>query len=524
MGVQQPSLETLARIADRYGFDIPAERLATFRALIAQSLGSYARLDELVEPGLPVSYPRRPGHRPAADDNPLGAWYWKTDIQGATSGPLAGKTVAIKDNVCVAGVPMMNGTAALEGYVPESDATIVTRILDAGGTIRGKAVCESLCFSGGSHTSDTGPVRNPYDLSRTTGGSSSGSAALVAAGEVDLAIGGDQGGSIRIPSCWCGVYGIKPSYGLVPYTGVFPIELTLDHVGPIARSAADAALLLEAIAGPDGLDPRQRAGLTPARYTQALTGEARGLRIGVVDEGFGWGTLSEADVDEAVDEAAHAFERLGCSVTSVSIPWHRDGMHVWNAIALEGATALMVAGNSMGSNWKGHYTTSLLDVYARGRLTRARDLSETVKLTVLIGQYLQDAYHGRYYARAQNLARVLTAAYDGALAQVDLLVMPTLPLKATRIPEPNAPLEEYVARALEMIVNTCPFDVTGHPAMNVPCAMSEGLPIGMMLVGRSGEDATLLRAADAFQREVFSPPAPAHAVRRQEPVGVGASS
>jgi amidase len=186
---------------------------------------------------------------------------------------------------------------------------------------------------------------------------------------------------------------------------------------------------------------------------------------------------------------------------------------------MEGVTDLMVRGNAMGTNWKGHYTTSLLDVYAHGRLTRARDLSETVKLTVMLGQYLKDAYHGRYYARSQNLARSLGSAYDEALAQVDLLVMPTLPLKATRIPDPNGPLEEYVARALEMIVNTAPFDVTGHPAMNVPCAMSEGLPIGMMLVGRTGEDATVLRAADAFQRQVFSPPAPG-SVRQREAVAV----
>jgi len=522
MPIQPPSLEELARIADQYGFNIPPDRLATFGGLIGHTLGSYARLDELVEPSLPVKYPRQPGFRPTPEDNPLGAWYWKTDIRGAESGPLAGKTVAIKDNVCVAGVPMMNGTAVLEGYVPDVDATIVTRILDAAGTIRGKAVCESLCFSGGSHTSDSGPVRNPYDPTRTTGGSSSGSAALVAAGEVDLAIGGDQGGSIRIPSCWCGVYGLKPTYGLVPYTGVFPIELTLDHTGPIARSAADVALLLQSIAGPDGLDPRQSARVSADHYTQALTGEVAGLRVGIVQEGFGWGTLSEADVDEAVRDAAQAFERLGCTVRDISIPWHRDGVHVWNGIALEGATALMVAGNSMGTNWKGHYTTSLLDVYARGRLSRAQDLSETVKLTVLLGQYLQEAYHGRYYARAQNLARSLGAAYDAALADVDLLVMPTLPLKATKIPQRTDQLEIYVARALEMIVNTCPFDVTGHPAMNVPCAMSAGLPVGMMLVGRMGMDATVLRAADAFQRGVFSPPAPPAQSTAREAVAVSA--
>lgn len=189
-------------------------------------------------------------------------------------------------------------------------------------------------------------------------------------------------------------------------------------------------------------------------------------------------------------------------------------------IAVEGATALMVAGNSMGTNWKGHYTTSLLDVYAHGRRSRARDLSETVKMTVLAGQYMLDAYHGRYYAKAQNLARSLAAAYNAALADVDLLAMPTLPLKATPIPAPDASLEEYVARALEMIVNTCPFDVTGHPAMNVPCAMSDGLPIGMMLVGRLGEDATVLRAADAFERNVFRPPAPKGSAETREAVPV----
>ena len=161
---------------------------------------------------------------------------------------------------------------------------------------------------------------------------------------------------------------------------------------------------------------------------------------------------------------------------------------------------LMVRGNSMGTNWKGHYSTSLLDAYARGRITRADDLSDTVKLVVLLGQYMQDRYHGRYYAKAQNLARTLTKAYDDALQSVDLLVMPTLPMKATRIPPADAPREERVARALEMIANTCPFDVTGHPAMTIPCGLSHGLPVGMMLVGRKWNEATVLRAAHAFER------------------------
>jgi amidase len=201
-----------------------------------------------------------------------------------------------------------------------------------------------------------------------------------------------------------------------------------------------------------------------------------------------------------VRDAAQRLSRAGAAVSEISVPLHRDGSHIWNAIAVEGATMLMVAGNSMGTNWKGHYTTSLLDFYGRSRRMRANDLSETVKLVILLGQYMQDNYQGRYYAKAQNLARVLRAAYDDALRNVDLLLMPTLPLKATPLPPPSASREDYVARALEMIANTCPFDVTGHPAITVPCGMSNGLPVGMMLIGRHFEDGTVLGAADAFQR------------------------
>src|SRR2546427_889710 len=168
---------------------------------------------------------------------------------------------------------MMNGSAVLEGYVPDVDATLVTRILDAGGEIVGKAVCENLCFSGGSHPSDTGRVLTPHAPKRSAGGSWSGSAALVAVGECDMAIGGDQGGSIRIPSSFSGAVGLKPTYGLVPYPGVFPIELTLDHTGPIARTAADCARLLEAIAGPDGLDPRQ-SGMRSEEHTSELQSQS----------------------------------------------------------------------------------------------------------------------------------------------------------------------------------------------------------------------------------------------------------
>lgn len=500
MPVRPPTADDLRAIARAYHFDVTAEELDTYVAAASATVQSYHRLDQLAEPKLPVRYARQPGYRPGPEENPTGGWAWKCSIKGQDGGPLSGKRIVLKDNVAVAGVPMMNGSALLEGFIPDVDAVIVTRILDAGGEIVGKAVCEDLCFSGGSHTSHPWPVRNPRKPEYMAGGSSSGSAALVGAGECDMAIGGDQGGSIRIPSSWSGIYGLKPTWGLVPYTGVFPIETTLDHVGPMARTVRDVALLLEVVAGRDGLDPRQAR--VPERlpsYTQALEQGIAGLRIGVVREGFGWPGLSEPDVDECVREAVARLERLGVQVREMSIPMHRDGIHIWNGIAVEGAWSQMVRDEGVGHGWIGYYDTHLVEFYGRSRRVRANDFSHTVKLVTLLGHYMAERYHGRYYARAQNLRRALTAAYDEALRQVDILAMPTTPQKAMRL-KPNPSVGEYIRMALDMIHNTCPFDVTGHPAMNVPCGPSQGLPVGLMLVGRHFEETTVLRVAHALEQ------------------------
>jgi amidase len=502
MSPNPPTTEQLARIASSFNLHLSSEQLERFRSMGAAAMAAYSQLDQLPEPTLPVSYPRTPGWRPEAGRNRLGAWYWRTDIPGASGGLLTGKTVAIKDNVCVAGVPMMNGSAVLEGYIPDVDATVVTRILDAGGRILGKAACGRLCFD---LNADTGPIRNPYDLTRHAGGSSGGSAALLGAGEVDMAIGGDQGGSIRIPASWCGIYGLKPSYGLVPYTGGFPLDANLDHLGPMARNVADVALLLEAIAGTDGLDIRQaRNGLGVQPYSKALSGEVKGLRLGILAEGFG-SAGSERDVDEAVTEAAHAFEKMGSVVGSISVPWHRDGNAIFGAIGNEGISATLSA-NGLGTILDGHQVVSMIDAFARGRLARADDMPDQIKFNLLIGQYMREAYHGRYYAKARNLTRALRAAYDDALAKWDLLVMPTTPMKATALP--GAGNADDMRAAYAVANNTCQFDLTGHPAISLPCAMSAGLPVGMMLVGRIGEDATVLKAAHAFAHQVFSPAAP----------------
>ena len=405
----------------------------------------------------------------------------------------------IKDNVAVAGMPMMNGSSILEGYTPDIDATIITRLLDAGATIAGKAHCEYYCFSGGSHTGALGPVHNPRKMGYSAGGSSSGSAALLAAGEVDLAIGGDQGGSIRMPASYCGVVGMKPTWGLVPYTGVMPIELTLDHTGPMSRTVADNALMLEVLAGPDGLDPRQ--GLTSAvkaPYTDALAQGVKGMRIGILKEGFGLPN-SEKDVDEKVLAAAAVFKSLGATVETVSVPMHLLGPVIWTPIACEGATQQMMKDNGHGFNWKGLYITSMIDAHSAWT-HRADELSDTLKLTMLVGEWFIQTGRGKWYAKAQNLSRQLKAAYDAALSQYDVLLLPTLPVKSTPLPPADAPRELYVQRAFEMLPNTCPTDATGHPALQIPCGMSDGLPVGMMLVGKHYDEFSLYRAAQAFEQ------------------------
>jgi amidase len=497
MAIQRPSAQDLQQAGSELGLHLSEADAESFLGLMQGLLDAYNTVDSMVDELPSVRYPRTPGTRPNPQENPYNAWYVKTRIKGAPRGRLVGKTVAIKDNVCLAGVPMMNGASVLEGYTPEMDATIVTRLLDEGAEILGKAVCEYYCASGGSHTSANGPVENPNVPGHNAGGSSSGSTALVAAGIVDMATGGDQGGSIRIPASYCGAVGLKPTHGLVPYTGVFPVELTVDHAGPITRTVADNALMLEAIAGPDGLDPRQ-SGAPGQPYTQALARGVAGLSIGVVPEGFGQ-PGAEAEVDARLREAAEKLAHAGARVQEVPVPLHRAGQAIWTPIFLEGATELMMRQNAYGTNMKGVFLESLLDAHARWH-DRADELSETLKLGILTGHYMSSRHQGRFYGKAQNLNRLLTAAYTEALGAVDLLLMPTTPMAATPLPGPHASREEIVGRAFEMITNTAPTCATGHPAISVPVGTtSDGRPIGAMLIARHLDEMTLYRAAVALE-------------------------
>jgi amidase len=494
---EKPNLADLRDAAHALGMNPSDDYLRAVEEIVEPLSQAYAALDAMPDELPAVKYPRGPIHRPSAEENPYGAWYVKTSIKGRANGKLAGRRLAIKDNVCVAGVPMMIGADILEGYVPDVDATIVERILDAGGEIAGKAVCEYFCVSGGSHTSSTGPVHNPRKPGFSAGGSSSGSAALVAAGEVDMAIGGDQAGSIRIPASYCGIVGLKPTFGLVPYTGIAPLEMTIDTSGPMTRTVRDNALLLEVIAGPDGIDSRQR-GVPAGRYTEALDGGVKGLRIGVVREGFGHPN-SEPDVDAHVRDAARRFASLGAVVEDISLPAQTEGVAIWAAIRGDAACVTLLEMNGAGINHEGLYVTSLMDK-AMGWRQRADDFADTIKIASIFSKYTLGRYGGRYYGKAQNIRRRLRAAYDAALTAHDLLLLPTTPMKAPPIPRKGAPPQEITRRSWEAPRNTCPINVTGHPAISVPCGLEDGRPIGMMLVGRAYDEATIYRAAEAFER------------------------
>jgi amidase len=494
---EKPGIADLRRAARELGMNPSDDYLRAVEEIVGPLAQAYAALDAMPDELPAVKYPRGPVHRPQGDENRYGAWYVKTSIKGKAGGRLTGRRIALKDNICLAGVPMMAGADILEGYVPDVDATIVERILDAGGEIAGKAVCEYYCVSGGSHTSSTGPVQNPRKPGFTAGGSSSGSAALVAAGEVNMAIGGDQAGSIRIPASHCGIVGLKPTFGLVPYTGIAPLEITLDTCGPMTATVRDNALLLEVIAGPDGIDSRQR-GVAAGRYTEALDGGVKRLRIGVLQEGFGHAN-SEPDVEQRVRNAAERFAKLGATVEDVSVPAHVHGFPVWAAIRGDAACVTLLEMNGAGINHEGLYVTSLMEKAMAWR-SRADDFADTLKVATIFSKYTLDRYGGRFYGKAQNIRRRLRAQYDAAFSTHDLLLLPTVPMKATPIPPKGATPQEITRRSWEPTRNTCPFNVTGHPAISLPCGIEDGRPIGLMLVARHYDEATIYRAVAAFER------------------------
>lgn len=499
MALRPPTDDELKELAEANFFQLTDEELESFQELMPGMFELFEQLDRMPLPKEPLKYPTRDsGYRPSKEEDPLNAIIRRCNLKGAPTGKLAGKRFGLKNNICVAGMPLTLASLVLEGCIPETDATIVTRLLDEGAEIVALLNLDSFAYSGGADTSDYGRILNPHNQDHSAGGSSSGSGAALYYDDIDITIGGDQAGSIRIPASFCGVVGLKPTHTLVPYTGIVGNDGTLDHAGPMARTVSEVALTLEVIAGKDPLDHRQGE-VHVQRYTEALGQGVEGLRIGVLDEGFGL-TLSEPDVEDAVRKAVSVLGELGAQVSPVSVPEHREAMGMEWALVGEGFTSLW-QNNGMYHHVQGMFDPNLVETFGKFRQTQSNDLPPWTKFSLLVGTYMVERYHGRLYAKAQVLRRVLRTKYNEAFEQVDILIMPTTAMKAHRH-NFNSSVSEKMTTGGNMLENTSPFDVTGHPAISIPCAKSNGLPVGMMMVGKHFDDATLFRAAHAFEQKV----------------------
>jgi aspartyl-tRNA(Asn)/glutamyl-tRNA(Gln) amidotransferase subunit A len=387
---------------------------------------------------------------------------------GQPRGPLDGIPFALKDLYETAGVPTTAGSKILADYVPQRDAACVRRLSQAGAVLLGKLNMHEWAFGGTTAVSHFGPCHNPWDLERIPGGSSGGSAAALAASLCLGSLGSDTGGSIRIPASLTGIVGLKPTYGRVSKQGVIPLSDSLDHAGPMACTVEDAALILQAIAGPDPDDPTTIDRPLP-EYAASLKGGVRGLRVGVPrrDELSG---VSE-DVLQAIDEALPTLASLGATVVEVAVPWLLEAVVIWPNIAGPEAA---------------HYHRQNLE-------QRPQDISEQVRNRLLAGRNLLAVE----YLRGLEAQRRIRAEAAALFADIDLLVTPTTPFTATRIED------ELAATGREPRIHrfTAPFNITGQPAISLPCGFDpQGLPIGLQIVGRPWEEETVLRLAHAYEQ------------------------
>jgi len=406
--------------------------------------------------------------------------------------PLAGVPVALKDNLCTSGLRTTAGSRILDRFVPPYDATAVARIEAAGAIVIGKTNCDEFAMGSSTEHSAFGPSRNPWAADRTPGGSSGGSAVAVSAGFAPIALGSDTGGSIRQPAAFCGVLGLKPTYGRVSRYGLIAFASSLDQIGPIARTAFDAALVLDAIAGVDPADQTSSARPVPA-YEAALNGDLRGLRVGVPWPVFDRGV--DAEVLSAFDRSLETLRHRGASLVEVALPHAKYGIPVYYLVATAEASANLARYDGVRYGWRAPAAV-LAGMYDA---TRAAGFGAEVKRRIMLGTYaLSAGYYEAYYLKAQKVRTLIRRDFDRAFESVDLVAMPTTPSAAFRLHERlDDPLQMYLAD-----VFTVGAPLAGLPALSMPCGFTgTGLPVGLQLIGRSFDEETLLRAAGAFESE-----------------------
>lgn len=413
-------------------------------------------------------------------------------IAAGDAGDLIGIPAAVKDNICTKGLKTTCASKMLENFVPPYDAFVSKRLKDAGVVILGKANMDEFAMGGSSETSYFGATKNPYDLTCVPGGSSGGSAAVVAADEAVFALGSDTGGSIRQPASFCSVVGLKPTYGLVSRYGLVAFASSLDQIGPLTKDVTDCAMVLNAIAGHDEMDSTSLDVQLPD-YTKALTGEVRGLKIGLPKEYLGDGT--HPDVKAAVLAAAKQYEAMGAVVEECSLPVTEYALPAYYIISSAEASSNLARFDGIKYGYRTADFENLNELYCK---TRAEGFGSEVKRRIMLGTYaLSSGYYDAYYKKAQQARTLIRQSFDQAFARYDLLLSPAAPDPAFKIGDRiSDPIKMYLGDICTVSVN-----IAGLPAMVIPGGFdASGLPIGIQLIGKHFSENTLLGAAYAFEQ------------------------
>ncbi len=410
---------------------------------------------------------------------------------GEDISPLAGIPIAIKDNICTQGTPTTCGSKILSGFTAPYDATAVSNLVAQDGVILGKTNLDEFGMGSSNENSSFGPVSNPWDTSRVPGGSSGGSAAAVASGQTVLALGTDTGGSVRLPACFCGVVGLKPTYGRVSRYGLVAFASSLDQIGTITRTVEDCSLLLEAISGYDARDSTSLPDPVP-KYSESLKRGTEGVTIGIGEECFGSGLDDE--VERTVREAAHRLADLGARLVDISLPMTQHVIPTYYLIASAEASSNLARYDGVRYGYRSKKGGGLLRMYES---TRKEGLGDEVKRRIMLGTYaLSAGYYEAYYLRAEKVRTRIREDFDRVFKEVDLVLTPTSPTVAFKKGEKiKDPLQMYLSDVFTVSVN-----LAGIPAMSLPCGFSsQGLPIALQLIGKPLDEETILRVAYAYQ-------------------------
>jgi len=414
---------------------------------------------------------------------------------GEEIGLLAGIPIAIKDNMCTKGIPTTCASRILEGFIPPYESTVTQKLAEAGAVMVGKANMDEFAMGSSTETSAYQVTANPWDLERVPGGSSGGSAAAVAADEAVVSLGSDTGGSIRLPASFCGIVGMKPTYGLVSRYGLVAYGSSLDQIGPFGRSVEDTAILLGAIAGYDPKDSTSLNVKIP-NYVKSLRPnfKVRGvLRVGVISETFGQGL--DPVVEKAVTKAIETLQELGAEIHVVSCPRFRYGLPAYYIIAPSEASANLARYDGVKYGIRDEEANNLLSMYTK---TRAAGFGPEVKRRIMLGTYaLSAGYYDAYYLKAQKVRTLIKKDFDSAFEKVDILVSPTAPTTAFKVGDKTAdPLSMYLTDLM-----TIPVNLAGLPGVSIPCGFDEkGLPIGLQLIGNVLQEELLLQVAYAYEQ------------------------